>query len=56
MPSGYTQRISACLVQVLEKCHKLLAEGKDCSLEFSSQVLGKLCLSGYSGEFIDEGR
>ncbi|XP_064614424.1 telomere length regulation protein TEL2 homolog [Liolophura sinensis] len=48
MPSSYIRIISTCLVEGLEKCHMLLLEGKDCSLEFSSQVLGKLCLSGYS--------
>ncbi|CAM4723914.1 unnamed protein product [Leuciscus chuanchicus] len=53
LPQQYYPLLAASILATLEKtCHALRA-GRDCSLEFVAQVLGKVCIQGYSSQIFE---
>nr|Q7T006.2 RecName: Full=Telomere length regulation protein TEL2 homolog [Danio rerio] len=53
LPQQYYPLLAASILDTLEKtCHALRA-GRDCSLGFVSQVLGKVCIQGYSSQMFE---
>ncbi|XP_051738445.1 telomere length regulation protein TEL2 homolog [Ctenopharyngodon idella] len=53
LPQQYYPLLAASILDTLEKtCHALRA-GRDCSLGFVAQVLGKVCIQGYSSQIFE---
>lgn len=53
LPQQYYPLLATSILDTLEKiCHALRA-GQDCSLGFVSQVLGKVCIQGYSSQMFE---
>ncbi|RXN07422.1 telomere length regulation TEL2-like protein [Labeo rohita] len=53
LPQRYYPLLAASILDTLEKtCHALRA-GTDCSLGFVAQVLGKVCIQGYSSQIFE---
>ncbi|KAL1248313.1 hypothetical protein QQF64_021631 [Cirrhinus molitorella] len=53
LPQRYYPLLAASILDTLEKtCHALRA-GQDCSLGFVAEVLGKVCIQGYSSEIFE---
>ncbi|KAK6187771.1 hypothetical protein SNE40_005723 [Patella caerulea] len=48
LPKNYIELLGNTIIIVLEEVHGLLTSDQDCSLEFISRLIGKLCLSGYA--------
>ncbi|KAL0984322.1 hypothetical protein UPYG_G00139930 [Umbra pygmaea] len=53
LPQQYYPLLAREILTVLEKTCQALRDGKDCSLAFVAQVLGKACVHGNSGLVFD---
>lgn len=51
MSVGYYWDINLHVLNYFSVLTALLTDGKDCSLTFLAQTLGKVCIQGHSGEF-----
>ncbi|XP_076007542.1 telomere length regulation protein TEL2 homolog [Genypterus blacodes] len=49
LPQQYYPLLAAEMLAALERTCRALKEGKDCSLTFVAQTLGKVCIQGHSG-------
>ena len=49
LPQRYVPRLARHILECLQRAHDLIAGSQDCSLEFVSRLVGKLCLTGYAG-------
>uniref|UniRef100_A0A8C5R899 Telomere length regulation protein TEL2 homolog n=1 Tax=Leptobrachium leishanense TaxID=445787 RepID=A0A8C5R899_9ANUR len=47
-PEKYFPRVAGAIIRVLHMVSDSLREGKNCSISFVSQVLGKACMQGHS--------
>lgn len=52
LPQNYVPLLGKYILECLQRCHDSLMKAQDCSLEFISRLLGKLCLKGFAGSFI----
>ncbi|KAK9953001.1 hypothetical protein ABG768_017027 [Culter alburnus] len=53
LPQQYYPLLAASILDTLEKTCHALREGRDCSLGFVAQVLGKVCIQGYSSQIFE---
>ena len=49
-PQQYIPLLTADIYLTLSKVNKCIRWSQDCSLEFISRLVGKLCLSGHAGK------
>ncbi|XP_029953234.1 telomere length regulation protein TEL2 homolog [Salarias fasciatus] len=49
LPQQYYPLLAAGMVAALERTCQALRDGRDCSLTFVAQTLGKVCIQGHSG-------
>ena len=49
LPQNYVPRLARCVLECLQRAHDLIADSKDCSLEFVSRLVGKFCFTGSAG-------
>ncbi|XP_047464094.1 telomere length regulation protein TEL2 homolog isoform X2 [Mugil cephalus] len=49
LPQQYYPLLATEMLTVLERTCQALRDGKDCSLMFVAEVLGKVCMQGHSG-------
>ncbi|XP_029934081.1 telomere length regulation protein TEL2 homolog [Myripristis murdjan] len=49
LPQQYYPLLAAEMLTALERTCQALRDGKDCSLTFVAQTLGKVCIQGHSG-------
>uniref|UniRef100_A0A9J8AS10 Telomere length regulation protein TEL2 homolog n=2 Tax=Cyprinus carpio TaxID=7962 RepID=A0A9J8AS10_CYPCA len=53
LPQQYYPLLAASMLDTLEKTCCALRAGQDCSLGFVAQVLGKVCIQGYSSQIFE---
>uniref|UniRef100_A0A673G3H9 Telomere length regulation protein TEL2 homolog n=1 Tax=Sinocyclocheilus rhinocerous TaxID=307959 RepID=A0A673G3H9_9TELE len=53
LPQQYYPLLAASILDSLEKTCCALRAGQDCSLGFVAQVLGKVCIQGYSSQIFE---
>ncbi|XP_071398605.1 telomere length regulation protein TEL2 homolog isoform X2 [Centroberyx affinis] len=52
LPQQYYPLLAAEMLTALERTCQALRDGKDCSLTFVAQTLGKVCIQGHSGSVL----
>ncbi|PIK57423.1 putative telomere length regulation protein TEL2-like isoform X1 [Apostichopus japonicus] len=53
LPKQYFKLLAQDILKTLQLVHMTIQESKDCSLVFVSQLIGKICVSGYSEVLFD---
>ncbi|PIK35251.1 putative telomere length regulation protein TEL2-like isoform X1 [Apostichopus japonicus] len=53
LPKQYFKLLAQDILKTLQLVYQTIQESKDCSLVFVSQLIGKICVSGYSGVLFD---
>uniref|UniRef100_A0A665V636 Telomere length regulation protein TEL2 homolog n=1 Tax=Echeneis naucrates TaxID=173247 RepID=A0A665V636_ECHNA len=56
LPQQYYPLLANEMLTALERTCQALKDGTDCSLTFVAQTLGKVCMQGHSGEFVNSPR
>ena len=52
LPQNYVPCLAGCIMECLQRARDSLSGSKDCSLEFVSRLIGKLCFTGSAGLFL----
>ncbi|NP_001072876.1 telomere length regulation protein TEL2 homolog [Xenopus tropicalis] len=51
-PKNYYPRLAGSIIRVLQMVSDALRDGKNCSISFASQVVGKVCMQGRQKELL----